>query len=138
MINNNKSIRSLALCIAHYGVCRLRTSGTPWPAISNIMFTTKLTLPLRVCINQALASVKRAPAILAAAAVYCIHGRSRGRQTVQNVSEKHALSPSASTANMHQLSHNYPLFLFCIPQLKKFHILADCETTVCSHCTTQL
>jgi len=48
---------------------------------------------------------EHAPAILAAPAVYCIHGRiihqARGCQTVQNVNEKHAPSPSAATANMH-------------------------------------
>ena len=47
--------------------------------------------------------MNHAPAILAAPAVYCIHGRiidqARNRQTIQNVSEKHAPSPSAATGN---------------------------------------
>jgi len=47
--------------------------------------------------------MNHAPAILAKPAVYCIHGRiihqARGRQTVSNVNEKHAPSPSAATAN---------------------------------------
>jgi len=46
---------------------------------------------------------EHAPAILATPAIYCIHGRiihqARGRQTVPNVNEKHAPSPSAATAN---------------------------------------
>ena len=54
------------------------------------------------CVNHALA-------ILAAPAVYCMHGRiidrARNRQTVQNVSEKHAPSPSAATANTHRPSN---------------------------------
>ena len=63
-------------------------------------FKPKLTLILRVRIDHA-------PAILAALAVYCIHGcimhQAGGHQTVQNVNEKHAPSPLAGTANMHQL-----------------------------------
>jgi len=47
-------------------------------------------------------------AILAASAVECIHGgiihQARGCQTVQNVSEKHAPSELAATANMHRPS----------------------------------
>ena len=36
-------------------------------------------------------------------------------------------------------SANYPLSLFRIPQVKKFHISADRrKTTVCSHCTTDV
>jgi len=46
---------------------------------------------------------EHAPAILVAPAVYCIRSRiihqARGRQTVPNVNEKHAPSPSAATAN---------------------------------------
>jgi len=46
--------------------------------------------------------MNHAPAILAAPAAYCIHSRiidqARNRQTVQNVSEKHAPSPLAATA----------------------------------------
>jgi len=50
-----------------------------------------------------------APAILAAPALCCMHGRiihhARGRQTVQHVSEKRAPSPSAATANTHRPSN---------------------------------
>jgi len=50
-----------------------------------------------------------APAILAAPAVYCIHGhiidQARNRQTVENVSEKHVPSLSAATANTHRPSN---------------------------------
>ena len=53
--------------------------------------------------------MNHAPAILAAPAAYCIHDRiihqARGHQTVQNVSEKHAPSPSAATSNTHRPSN---------------------------------
>ena len=49
--------------------------------------------------------MKHAPAVLAAPALYCIHGRSihqaKDRQTVQNVNEKYTPSPPAATANTH-------------------------------------
>ena len=48
--------------------------------------------------------MNHAPAILAAPAIYCIHGRiihqARGRQTVQNVSEK-ALTVSIGFPGKH-------------------------------------
>ena len=53
--------------------------------------------------------MKHAPAVLAAPAVYCIHGhivhQAKDRQTVQNVNEKYTPSPSAATANMHRPSN---------------------------------
>ena len=52
--------------------------------------------------------MNHAPAILAASAIYCVHGRvvhqARGRQTVQNINKKHTLSPSAATS-AHQPSN---------------------------------
>jgi len=53
--------------------------------------------------------MKHAPAVLAAPAVYCIHGhivhQAKDRQTVQNVNEKYTPSPSAATANTHRPSN---------------------------------
>jgi len=50
--------------------------------------------------------MNHAPTVLAAPAVYCVHGRiihqAKDRQTVQNVNEKYTLSPSAATANTHR------------------------------------
>jgi len=50
--------------------------------------------------------MNHAPAILAAPAVYGIHGpithQARGHQTIQNVNEKHTSSPLAATSNRHQ------------------------------------
>jgi len=52
---------------------------------------------------------EHAPVILAAPAVYCIHGRiidqAKNHQAVQNVTEKHAPSLSAATANTHRPSN---------------------------------
>ena len=36
----------LVLYVANYGMYRLRARGTSWLAISNIIFTTKLTLTI--------------------------------------------------------------------------------------------
>jgi len=84
------------------------------PVRERVTFKTAvLVWKCRVRINHAPAAPASvwtyAPAILAAPAVYCIHGRiidqARGRQTVQNVNGKHAPSPSAATANTHQPSN---------------------------------
>jgi len=53
--------------------------------------------------------MNHAPAVLAAPGLYCIHGRiiyqAKDRQAVQNVTEKYAPSPSATTANTHRPSN---------------------------------
>jgi len=53
--------------------------------------------------------MKHEPAVLAAPALYCIHGciihQVKDHQTVQNVNEKYTPSPSASTANTHRPSN---------------------------------
>ena len=69
------------------------------------LVTTQLKGPYKPRTGRTGQCMNHAPAILAAPAVYCIHGRiihqARGRQTVQNVPKKHAMSPSAATAKTH-------------------------------------